>query len=76
MHLSLLPLCTPNVSPSCLQFNAVREATIRMLQARHKLDVHSQALSHLHGGYHATGETTNFKAELANNAEQLEESNP
>ena len=47
-----------------------------MIEARHKLDVHKQALGQLHGTYVANGETTNFKAEIAANAQLIEQNAP
>ena len=81
-NLSLsLPVPLTPLTHSCLihitmQFQAVREATQRMLEARYQLDIHHAALVDLQRKYQATGATTNFNALLSESAAQLETEHP
>lgn len=54
-----------------LQFDTVRNAVQKLLDARHRLDIHHNALSQLR--YQPTGETTDFAALLSTKSNEINE---
>ena len=55
-----------------LQFDSVRNTVKKLIEARHRLDVHHNALSQLR--YEPTGATTDFSAVLSAKTNQINES--